>query len=245
MGSGHPIDVIKRLFSDKKWDDLALYCKKMLEDDPKDMVALQNISSACIMLNRLDDAISYSDAVLELNSHDEYALKNKIYAMEKQGMHADVVACCDKLLEKNTSDTWALDSKGLALNATGRQEDALLCYEQSLRHDPGDTTALMNKAATLFFLKRYDDAIACYDAAQRADGSLRGAASARSEIYQILGMEDEAFLAAQGLLDDDVARFKEEAKKRKMRVFDWFCLNEFNELEEKEKRHQEKINSKG
>lgn len=242
--TSHPVDLIKKLFSDGKWDDLVVFCRGMIDDDPNDLVALQNLSSAYLQLGRFGDAVACSDAVLSMDSYDEYALKNKIYALENLERYDEVMWCCDKLLEKNSADVWALDSKGLALNAVGRPDEALQCYDRSLRYDPNDTTALVNKASTLSFLKRYGDAIECYDAAQKADATLRGLAAAKSDLFQMLGMEDDAFLAAQGLLVDDIGRFKEEAKKRKMRVFDWFCLNEFYELEAKERRHQEKTRSK-
>lgn len=243
-GPANPMDVIKKMFSEERWDDLVLFCNKMLQEDPNDMMALQNISATYVRMGRFSDALSCSDAVLRISPDDEYALKNKIYALEGLGRYEDVIECCDRLLGKNKSDVWALDSKGLALNQLGRQEDAIECYNLSLKYDPNNVTAIANKASTLSFLKRYEEAIPCYDRAQRLNHNIRGLALAKSTAYQNLGMDDEAFLAAQGLLADDIVKFKEEAKRRKMKVFDWYCLNEFNELEAKEKRHQEKMNSK-
>jgi tetratricopeptide (TPR) repeat protein len=243
-GLANPMDVIKKMFSEERWNDLVLFCKKMLQEDPHDMIALQNISATYIRMGRFSDALSCSNVVLEISPDDEYALKNKIYALEGLGRYEDVIACCDRLLGKNKSDVWALDSKGLAFNQIGRQNDAIECYDLSLKYDPNNVTALANKASTLSFLKRYEEAIACYDVAQKLNTNIRGLALAKSAAYQNLGMDDEAFLAAQGLLGDDIVRFKEEARRRKMKVFDWYCLSEFNELEEKEKKHQEKMNSK-
>ena len=46
-------------------------------------------------------------------------------------------------------------------------------------------------------------------------------------------MEDEAFLAAQGVLDRDMNQIKLDAKKNKCTVFHQFCQNEFEELKDK------------
>ena len=40
-------------------------------------------------------------------------------------------------------------------------------------------------------------------------------------------MEDEAFLAAQGVLSRDMEKIKREAKENKYSVFHQFCENEF------------------
>ncbi|MEM3089264.1 MAG: tetratricopeptide repeat protein [Candidatus Nitrosotenuis sp.] len=243
-GVAHPVDVIKKLFADRKWDEVIEFCKKMLDDDPDDMIALQNLASAYIRIGRFTDAVSACDTVLSLNPYDEYALKNKVYALENLKRYEEAMILYDKLLEKNPSDIWAMDGRGLALNQIGRHEEALSWYDRALKHNPNDVTALVNAAATLAFLKMYGDAVSYYDRAQKIDPSLKGVAIAKSEAYYGLGMEDDALLAAQGMLNEDIGKLKEEARKRRMRPFDLLCLNEFNELEAKEKHHQEKMRSK-
>jgi hypothetical protein len=102
----------------------------------------------------------------------------------------------------------------------------------------------MNKAITLSFLQKFDDAIPLYDKAQELEGPIREAAAAKSDAYLKLGREDEAFLAAQGLLIRDIEKYVADARAKKMRVFDLYCLNEYQELEEKEKKHTQRQNAK-
>jgi tetratricopeptide (TPR) repeat protein len=215
----------------------------MLEQDPKDLVGLQNLATACTHVGKFDEAISCCDTVLALNHFDEYALKNKIFALEQLKKHSDVVSCCDTLLQKNQNDTWALDSKGLALAEQNKPQEALTYYDKSLQINPDDITALVNKALVLSFLQKYEDAISFYDRAQKLDKSLKVAA-AKSEAYEKLGKEDEAFLAAQGMLVDDITKLIAKAKEKKMKIFDLYCLDEYLDLEAREKRHQEKISSR-
>jgi len=242
--SGNPIDVIKNLFGDKKWDDVISFCKKMLREDPKDLVALQNMATAFLHMGKFQDALAQCQTVLDMNEFDEYALKNKIFALEKLRKYDDVMICADRLLSKNKDDAWAHDSKGLALNELGKHKEALECYDLSLAINQDNVTALMNKAVTLSFLQKFEDAVLLYDKAQELEGPIREAAAAKSEAYQKLGKEDEAFLAAQGLLVSDIKKYIAEAKAKKMRVFDLYCLNEYQDLEEKEEKHAQKQNAK-
>ncbi len=46
-------------------------------------------------------------------------------------------------------------------------------------------------------------------------------------------MEDEAFLAAQGVLVKDMEKIKIDAKKNNCSVFHQYCQNEFDELKNK------------
>lgn len=215
----------------------------MLLDDPKDMVALQNMATAFLNLGKFDEVLSCCDKVLEQNEFDEYAIKNKIFALEKLGRHDQILQICDMMLEKNPSNAWILASKGLALNETGEHDKALECYTKALEIEPTNVTASLNMAITFSFLQQYDSAIQFYDLAQKQEKNSR-AATAKSEAYRKLGKEDEAFLAAQGLLNNDINRYVSEARAKKMKVFDYYCMSEYEDLEKREQAHQEKLNSK-
>lgn len=239
---GNPIDVIKKLHSNKQWDEIVLFCQKMLDSDPKDLVALQNMATAFLNLGKFNQVLSCCDVVLELNEFDEYALKNKILALERLGRHDQIIQFCDKLLKKTPIHVWALNSKGLACNELGNHTDALNYYSMALRVEPNNITSLLNKALTLSFLGKYDESIPYYDEVQKQE-NLSEAASAKSEAYQKLGKEDEAFLAAQGMLVSDIVRYVSEAKAKKMKIFDYYCMMEYEDLERREKTHQQNLDS--
>ena len=52
---------------------------------------------------------------------------------------------------------------------------------------------------------------------------------AKSREYEKLGLEDDAFLAAQGVLIKDMEKIKSDAKEIKCSVFHQFCQTEFEE----------------
>jgi tetratricopeptide (TPR) repeat protein len=242
--SSGTIDTIKKLHAEKNWQEIISFCKKMLDEDQKDLVALQNLSTALVNSGKFEEAITFCDEVLQINKSDEYALKNKIFALAGLRRFDDVISSCDVFLQKNDGDILVLDSKGVALSELGRHDEAISNYDKSLQINPNNEVALMNMAITLSFLQKYEEAIQFYDRAQKSDSSIKEAALAKSDAYKKLGCENEAFLAAQGLLVEDIDKLVLEARQKKMKVFDLFCLKEFEGLEEREKKHNEKQDAK-
>jgi tetratricopeptide (TPR) repeat protein len=240
---GNPIDVIKKLHSAQQWDEIVSFCQKILDSDPKDLVALQNIATAFLNLGQYDKVVSFCNVVLEQNEFDEYAIKNKILALEKLRKHDSVISLCNQALSRNPHNPWMLNSKGLAYNELGKHTDAIQCYDMALQIEPSNITSLLNKANTLYFVGKYADAILYCDLAQQQEKQAR-VAMAKSEAYAKLGKEDEAFLAAQGLLISDIEKYVAEARTKKMKVFDYYCMTEYESLEKREKEHQQRLDSK-
>ena len=116
---------IKKLFDAKKFDDVISYCQKLLETDPKNILALQNISSAYNMVGAYQDAIKSASIVLEETNDDEFALKNKIFAYEKLNDYNSVLIYCNHMLIQNKKDVDTLITKGITLNKIGNHDDAI------------------------------------------------------------------------------------------------------------------------
>jgi tetratricopeptide (TPR) repeat protein len=121
----------------------------------------------------------------------------------------------------------------LSLNELNRHKEALECYNTSLLIDPNDVTALMNKAISLSHLGNYEDAIDYYDRAQIIDSKLKELPLAKSKLFEKLGLMDESFLAAQGVLNKDMEKIKNDAKENKCSVFHQFCEDEFKKSNSK------------
>jgi tetratricopeptide (TPR) repeat protein len=122
---------------------------------------------------------------------------------------------------------------GLALNELDRHKEAIELYDKTLKLDNKDVTALMNKAISLTHLKNYKESIEYYDKVQIVDPGLNEASIAKSQVFEKLGMVDESFLAAQGVLVKDMTKIIIDAKKNKCSVFHQYCQNEFEELNDK------------
>ena len=56
---------------------------------------------------------------------------------------------------------------------------------------------------------------------------MREIPSAKSKLFEKLNKPDEAFLAAQGVLNKDMDKIKSDAKENKCSIFHQFCEDEF------------------
>ena len=177
---------------------------------------------------KFDDMFNYCTKLLEANPDDMVALQNSALALLHLEKFEDSIIYCDKVLKIKIFDIYALKNKIYSLEKLKRYDDA-----KTLKLDSKDITALMNKAISLNHLKNYRESIEYYDKVQMVDSSLHEASIAKSHAFEKLGMEDEAFLAAQGVLVKDMEQIKTDAKKNKCTVFHQYCQNEFEELKDK------------
>ncbi len=69
--------------------------------------------------------------------------------------------------------------------------------------------------------------------AQTIDSNLKEIPLAKSRLFEKLGMEDDAFLAAQGVLNKNMEKIKTDANKYKCSVFHQFCEEEFKKFNSK------------
>ena len=219
---------IKKLFDAKKFDDVISYCQKLLETDPKNILALQNISSAYNMVGAYQDAIKSASIVLEETNDDEFALKNKMFANEKMNCHDEVLECCEKILVQNNDDVDALIGKGVALNKTGKHDDAISIYKKVLSVDKRNIDALMNLAITYAHLQKYHDAITYYDMIQKVTLKFSNIPFEKSKAFQALGKTDDAFLAARGVALEEAESIKNNAKLKNYSVQHAFELKRFH-----------------
>jgi len=198
-------------------------------------LALQNSALSLLSLEKYPEAITYCDKVLKENNFDNYALTIKIHALENMKKYDEVLNCCSSILFKNKDDIWALNTSGLALNELNRFNEAIEFYNKILKIDDKNITALMNKALSLSLLGEYQNSIEYYDLAQVIDPSIKELAIAKSRGFEKLGLEDEGFLAAQGVLIKDMEKIKSDAKENQCSVFHQFCQTEFEEKEANKK----------
>lgn len=226
-----PSNVIKSMFGAGQYEKMYAYCKRLLDKSPDDMTALQNAALALICMERYDEALSYCDRVLRLRETDLYALKNRLVALEALHRYDGIIDTCGRILEISQADDRALTGMGIALTHLGRHEEALAYYDRALADSPDDVTALLNKGFSLSRLEQYEEALVLYDRAEEVDHAVRKEVSAtRSELFERLGRSDEAFLAAQGVRNRDMARIMAVARDNDCSVFHQFCDDEFSRL---------------
>lgn len=221
---------IKKLFDEKKFDEIIRYCQKLLVEDSKNKVALQNISTAYNIVGGYQDAIETADKMLKIDRTDEFALKNKMFAYEQLQNNDEVLKCCEQILEKNTGDVDTLIGKGIALSKTGKHDSAISIYKKVLNIDTRNLDALMNLAITYNYLQKYQEAITYYDMIQEVTLNFSNVQLEKSKAFEALGKIDDAFLAAQGIRLHEAETIKADAKLKNYSVQHAFELKRFHEL---------------
>lgn len=219
---------IARLHEAGQYSQLRDYCDALLDTNPTDVLALQNGAMARLHLKLYEEALAYCDRVLEIEQEDPYALHNAAYALEHLHRHAEALERCNIMLKGDPRDIWALNSAGLALSEMGRSAEASEYFGRVLKLDPHNPTALMNGALALEYTGHTSEAIALYNRALRLNPPAREAAGARERAYRSLGMENEAFLAAQGISDDDMKGIILRAHNNRCSLLHQLCLDEID-----------------
>ena len=221
---------IKKLFDEKKFDEIITYCQKLLVKDSKNKIALQNISTAYNIVGGYKDAIQAADKMLEIDKTNDFALKNKMFANEKLDNHEEVLKCCEEILKKNQDEVDVLVGKGIALNKTGKHDEAIFVYKKILSIDAKNVDSLMNLAITYNYLQRYNDAITYYDKVQYVTQKFSNIPFEKSKAFEALGKTDDAFLAAQGIRLQEAESIKTNAKLKNYSVQHAYELKRFNQL---------------
>ena len=60
-----PVTELKKLFDAKKFDAAIEFCQKLLENNPNDPIALQNLSTLYYIVGAYEDALICCNKVLE------------------------------------------------------------------------------------------------------------------------------------------------------------------------------------
>ena len=153
-----PVTELKRLFDAKKFDEAIEFCQKLLEKDPNNPIALQNLSTLYYIVGAYEDSIKCSEKILEKDLNEEHAIKNKMLALEKLGQHDEVLKCCEILLEKNDKDVDALMNMAVTLNYLERYQEAIPYYDTVQQIMPDFSRAAVEKSEAFKALGKEDDA---------------------------------------------------------------------------------------
>lgn len=136
---------------------------KILEKQPKNSVALNNLGAALVRMGRTSDAKKILEYALEINPKDFNARINLggVYQAEK-----DFKGALDNALETisiSPNSAIAFNNLGCALGGVGMLKEALHAYETAGQLDSNYLEAKLNVAMTLGELGRPNDALYAFE----------------------------------------------------------------------------------
>ena len=139
--------------------------KRVVELEPKDKVAWNNLGRAYIELRQTDEAIDAFQRQIAVNAYDQYAYNNlgRAYASKREYDKAE--AAFLKQLEVNPLDKYTPANLGALYTERENYELAAEQFEKAIALNPDDSWAQFQAGKSYLRLKQVDKAMASFDRA--------------------------------------------------------------------------------
>ena len=145
--------------------------KRVVELEPKDKVAWNNLGRAYFSLRQTDEAIDAFEKQIAVNPYDHYAYNNlgRAYASKQDYDKAETAFL--KQLEVNPLDKYTPTNLGALYFERQNYERAAEQFEKAIALNPDDSWAQFHAGKSYLRLKHVDKAMAFFDrAVERAPG---------------------------------------------------------------------------
>jgi Flp pilus assembly protein TadD len=170
--------------------------RETLRQDPKCLVALDNLSRELIRSGPLNEALDYSRQALAIRPADPEAENNLALIFLHQGRLDDALSHARTSIALQPHNQEAYDTIGQACLKKGQPEQAIEAYRAALQIDPKLAEAWCNLGFALLQQHRIDDARDAYQKALQLDPNY---ALAHNDVGNIL--------MQQGRMDEALAHF--------------------------------------
>lgn len=104
------------------YEDAITYFQQILEKDPDNKTALNNIAAAYLSMRRYEDALIYTEKVLVIDPGNEVALSNRGVALFKLHRDDEALSSIDQALQIDPDNPGALTNKVAGISQIGRTE---------------------------------------------------------------------------------------------------------------------------
>jgi tetratricopeptide (TPR) repeat protein/transglutaminase-like putative cysteine protease len=132
--------------------------KRVVELDPKDRTAWNNLGRAYMGLRRIDEAIEAYRNQIELNPYDEYAYNNLGLAYAAKDRTADAEGAYLKQIEVNPLDRYAYSNLGALYLTTHAYEKAATALEKAVTITPDNSSLQVRLGKAYVNLKNTEKA---------------------------------------------------------------------------------------
>ncbi|EGV30539.1 Tetratricopeptide TPR_2 repeat-containing protein [Thiorhodococcus drewsii AZ1] len=141
----------------------ALGCfQRVLDIDPRFVLAYANMGAALSDLGRFDEALNCYDQALLINQDSAEVHANRSLTLYRMGRFEDALASFDHLLNIRPDDVDALNKRGILLQNCGRFREALASFDAALVVKPESADALTNRGNVFKDQGDLETASSCY-----------------------------------------------------------------------------------
>ena len=175
----------------------------VLEQDPKNSIALRNRAVCNQNLTNYDTALADYRAVLAQDPKNILVLSNRAVCYQESKNYTAALEDYTAVLEQDPKNILVLSNRAVCYQELKKYASALVDYTAVLEQDPKNTVALSNRAFCYSKLKKYDAAIIDYTAILEYDAKNSMALSNRAFCYQELNSYASALVDYTSVLEQD------------------------------------------
>ena len=143
--------------------------RQIINIDPNDAGAYNNLGNALYDQGKLEEAISSYAKAIELNPNFVNALVGLGNALDDQGNSEEAIANYQKAIELDPNYAVAYYNLGVALERQRKLEEAIANYQKAIELDPNYANAYYNLGNAKYNQRKLEEAIANYQQAIELD----------------------------------------------------------------------------
>jgi superkiller protein 3 len=194
--------------SQGRYEDAEQTWRRVLQIDPNNSGAYNNLGNALRRQGKLDEAIAAYNRAIELNPEFAIAHNNLGNALSDQGNLDEAIAAYNRAIELNPESALAYNNLGIALRQQGKLDEAIAAYRTALRlpdeqGTPASAHTLAHNALGYALQQQgnLQEAISQYQTAIQLDPEFPQAITNLREAQRLLALRDNP------LPDDPEERF--------------------------------------
>jgi tetratricopeptide (TPR) repeat protein len=173
-------------------NEAAAKYRKLLNELPEQVFALNNLAVIAIQQNEYTQAVNLINQSLKITPAQPRALNNRGIALHKLQRHPEALDSFATALQQQPDFAEASFNQGNVLMDMQRLEQALVCFDRAIALNPGYIKAHYNRSDALKALQRYAEALDSYGSVIALQPDFAEAWSNRAEVLRLLGRAAEA-----------------------------------------------------
>jgi tetratricopeptide (TPR) repeat protein len=148
-----------------KYDRAEEIWRKVIQINPKNAKAYNNLGNALSDQNKLDKAIAAYQKAIQLNPNYADAYNNLGNALDEQKKFNEAIAAYQKAIQLNPNDADIYYNLGIVLDEQKKFDEAIAAYQKAIQLNPNNAVAYNNLGIVLYLQNKLDEAIAAYQKA--------------------------------------------------------------------------------
>ena len=184
-----------KILQSGKYDVAESNFKKIIELDPNNIFALNNLGNLFLLKKKYNDSLILFDQVLKIKPEYAEALVNKGNCLTNLNQNNEALKYYKKALNLRPDFINVFYDQGNCLLKLNRYEEALICYKKILDTKPNFYKAINNQGLCFENLHKFEEALTCYKKTIELNPNFAEALVNKGNCFQKLHLFNEAILS--------------------------------------------------